>query len=313
MPLDPVFDQLLRTMPPLVGESDTVDQVRSKFAEVAASPAVTDAAPAVGSVRDVTVRGGDGPVGARVYRPDGEGEMPTVVYLHGGGYVVGSVDTHDLVCREICRQVGAVVVSVEYRLAPEHPFPAGLTDCVEATRWVAEHVSELGNDPARIAVAGDSAGGTFAAVTAQELALDEDGPDLAAQLLIYPATDVSRDYPSRAAFNEGYFLDRAALELFAEAYVTDLALLTDPRMSPILHPKLAQLPRTIVVTAEFDPLRDQGEAYAGELREAGVAVEERRFDGLIHGFLHFGPFVPAAGEAMAEICASLRQALGVAR
>ncbi|MDV6013715.1 alpha/beta hydrolase [Haloechinothrix sp. LS1_15] len=309
MPLDPVFEQLLPTMPPLVGESDTVEQVRQRFEEIAAHPIVVDAAPGVGSVRQITVTGAAGPIDARVYRPEREQPAPTVVYFHGGGYVIGSLDTHDLVCREICRQVGAVVLSVDYRLAPEHPFPSGLEDCLAATRWAAGHIDELGGDPSRLAVAGDSAGGTFAAVTAQELAVAGHAPALAAQLLIYPATDVSRDYPSREAFNEGYFLDSAALELFAEAYVTDLSLLPDPRMSPILHPKLAALPPTVVITAEYDPLRDQGEAYADAVEGSGVEVYRRRCEGLIHGFAHFGPFVPAAAAAVADSCAMLRAAL----
>lgn len=309
MPLDPVVEQLLESMPPLVDEAETVQQVRQRFAEVAASPALTEAAPAPASVHDTDVPGAEDPIGARVYRPADSGSRATVVYFHGGGYAIGNLDTHDLICREICRRLDAVVLSVSYRLAPENPFPAGFDDCLAATRWAAAHIDELGGDPALLAVAGDSAGGNLAAAVAQERCTRGEQPGIAAQLLIYPATDVSRDYPSRTEYGEGYFLDHRALELFASAYVTDLSWLADPRMSPITHTDLADLPPTVVVTAEFDPIRDQGEAYADALERAGVRVRRRRFAGLIHGFVHFGPFVPAAQAAVDETCSLLREVL----
>ncbi|MGH3520742.1 MAG: alpha/beta hydrolase [Haloechinothrix sp.] len=309
MPLDPIFDQLLTRMPSLVGEGDTVQAVRQRLLEITANPALAELGPKIEDVTDTEIPGADGPIGARTYRPGTDGAHPTVVFLHGGGFAIGSIATHDLMCREICRQVDAVVVSVDYRLAPENPFPASVEDCVAATRWVSDHIAELGGDPDRLALAGDSAGGNLAAVVAQEFAGDDNAPAIAAQLLIYPATDVSKDYPSRAEFAEGYFLDQSSLELFALAYVTDFALLLDPRMSPILFPKLESLPPTVVITAEFDPIRDQGEAYATALEEAGVPVTSRRFDGMIHGFIHFGPFVPAAQSAVDETCALLRETL----
>lgn len=309
MPLDPIFAQLLAGMPPLVGPGDTVQAVRQRLIEVAANPALAALGPQVGAVEDTELPGAAGPVEARIYRPGTPGPHPTVVFFHGGGFAIGTIGTHDLMCRELCRQVDAVVVSVEYRLAPEFPFPAGIEDSVAATWWVAEHIDELGGDAGRLAVAGDSAGGNIAAVVAQEFAGQESAPAIAAQLLIYPATDFSQDYPSRAEFGDGYFLDQPSLELFAQAYVTDLAHVLDPRLSPMLFAKLGSLPPTVVATAEFDPIRDQGEAYADALAEAGVAVRKRRFDGLIHGFIHFGPFVPAAQAAVDEICALLRDTL----
>lgn len=308
MPLDPIFEQLLLGMPSLVQPGESPSDVRQRFAELASSPVMTRLARKVGSVDDLEVTGAQGRLPARVYRPSSEGPHPTVVFFHGGAWFFGGPDSHDPVCREICRQVDVVVVAVDYRLAPEHPFPAAVEDCAAVTRWCAEHVADLGGDPERIAVAGDSAGGNLAAVVAQEFAGADEGPALAGQLLIYPATDVSKDYPSRELYSEGYFLDQGILDM-ATCYVTDLAQIVDPRVSPILHQKLGILPPTVVVTAEFDPIRDQGEAYADALDAAGVEVRSRRFDGLIHGFIHFGPFVPTAQSAIDETCAMFGELL----
>lgn len=309
MPLDPMFAALLGSMPPLVVEGETPQQLRQRFAELAANPALAGLVPTVGEVTDTQIPGAGGDLPVRIYRPDTDGPHATVAFFHGGGFVVGGIDTHDGFCRELCKQVDAVVVSVDYRLAPEHPFPAGAEDCVAAARWMAANIGELGGDPGRFGVAGDSAGGSFAAVVAQELAAAEADVAVTAQLLIYPGTDFTRDYPSREEFASGYFLDQAALSLFAKAYLTNFGVLADPRMSPIRYEKPQLLPRTVVVTAEFDPIRDQGEAYADVLAEAGVDVRRRRFDGVVHGFIHFGPFVPAAQAAVDETCTLFRAAL----
>lgn len=309
MPIDPIFEQLLLSIPPLVEKGDSAQLVRRRFDQLAANPTTARLAPSVGAVSEIEVSGGAGRIPARLYRPVSDGPHPTVVFFHGGAFFLGGLGTHDLVCRELCRQVDVVVVAVDYRLAPEHPFPAAVDDCVAATRWVAEHIAELGGDPERIALAGDSAGGNLAAVVAQEFAGVDDAPAIAAQLLIYPATNMSRDYPSRLAYGEGYFLDQPALDMAARAYFEERVDFRDPRISPIAYPKLDTLPPTVVVTAEFDPLRDQGEAYADALAEAGVPVRVRRFDGIIHGFIHFGPFVPAAQAAIDETCAMLREVL----
>lgn len=307
MPLDPAFAGLLSSLPPLVVEDATPQQIRQRFAELAANPALVERGRAVDTVADLEVDGADGRLPARVYRPGGQQARPTVVFLHGGGWVIGNLETHDGFCRELCAQVDAVVVSIDYRLAPEHRFPAGVQDCLAATRWAIDHVGELGGDAQQVVVAGDSAGGNLAAVVASQLA--GDGVRLAAQLLVYPATDISTDYPSRAQFAQGYFLEQNALELFLKSYVTDPGQVTDPRMSPLLFDRLELLPPTAVVTTEFDPLRDQGETYADALRAAGVPVRHRRFDGLVHGFAHFGPFVPAAQAAIDETCRLLREVL----
>ncbi|MGN6128914.1 MAG: alpha/beta hydrolase, partial [Nocardioidaceae bacterium] len=238
---------------------------------------------------------------ARVYRPGTEGALPTVVLFHGGGWVIGDLDTHDNMARSICRDCEAVVISVDYRLAPEAPFPAAVEDAVAATRWAAEHLAELGGSDV-LAVAGDSAGGNLAAVVAQQLR-DSSGPALAAQLLVYPATDVPGEYPSREENGEGYFLDVPTMEWFMEQYASEVESLTDPRLSPLQAPSLEGLPPAVVVTAEYDPLRDEGAAYAKALSAAGVRVDYREFDGMIHGFIDMGPHSTAAHKAVDETCA----------
>jgi acetyl esterase len=218
------------------------------------------------------------------------------VLFHGGGWVIGDLETHDNMARAIARDSRAVVVSVDYRLAPEAPFPAAVEDALAATRWAAAHLDELGGSPS-LAVAGDSAGGNLAAVVAQELRTE-----IAAQLLIYPATDMLGEHPSRTANGTGYFLETSTMEWFFGHYashVTDV----DARLSPVLADDLSGLPPAVVVTAEYDPLRDEGEAYAAALAAAGIRVEARRFDGMIHGFFDMGPASAAARDAVAETCA----------
>ena len=261
----------------------------------------------VASVEDLTLPGPAGDVPARVYRPGADGACPTVVFFHGGGYVIGDLDTHDNQARTLCREADAVVLSVGYRLAPEHPFPAGLHDCEAATRWAAEHVDDLGGDAARLAVAGDSAGGNLAAVVARR-ARDAGGPPLAAQLLIYPGTDHAGDYPSRTENAEGLFLTLEDVRWFSGHYV-GTADRSDPDVSPVLAADLEGVAPAVVVTAQYDPLRDEGEAYAQALQRAGVPVVLHRFDGLIHGFFDLAALSPAAADAVRETCAELRRAL----
>ena len=262
--------------------------------------------PEVASVADRTVPGGAGDLPARVYRPR-EGALPTVVLFHGGGWVIGDLDTHDLMARTIATRCEAVVVSVDYRLAPEAPFPAAVEDALAATRWAAEHLEELGGTPA-LAVAGDSAGGNLAAVVAQ--AFRDDGLELAGQLLVYPATDFTDDHPSRTENGEGYFLDTATMLWFAAQYVGHLteAELADPRLSP-LRGRLDGLAPAVVVVAQFDPLRDEGTAYADALRAAGVPVQVQTFDGLVHGFVDMGRHSRAAQAAVDETCRMFRAVL----
>jgi len=251
------------------------------------------------------VPGGAGERDARLYRPEGEGPWDTLVYLHGGGFVVGDLDTHDQTCRRLCRDVDVAVLAVDYRLAPEDPFPAGLEDALTATEWAAAHLTDLGGGE-RLAIAGDSAGGNLSAVVAQHL-----GDVLAAQLLIYPATDGLGDYPSKLENADGYFLTASMMEWFSGHYIpadTDLeAELT--RLAP-LHGDVSDVAPALLVTAEFDPLRDEGEAYAEVLRAAGVRVEVVRYDGLIHGFCDMVAMSTAAADAVTDINARFKALLG---
>lgn len=247
-------------------------------------------------------------VPVRVYRPDGDPPLPIAVTLHGGGFVHGSLDSHDAVSRRLANASGCVVVSVGYRLAPEHPFPAGVEDAFEATRWVAEHASELGGDPDRIAISGESAGGNLAAVVTL-LARDRGGPRLAFQLLVYPAVDMGGQYGSRTEFGEGYLLDLDDMRWYESNYLHDHAQRDDFRASPLRAPSLAGLPPALIITAEFDPLRDEGEVYGERLRQAGVPVRVSRYDGMVHGFFGMVGMLDRASEAMAEAGSALRDAL----
>ncbi len=307
MPVDPPIQGMLAMLEamqrPSLG-SGTPEEARRGFRMLTVDLRPAHTVVPVASTEDIEVPGAAGPLPARIYRPEAEGELPTIVFFHGGGFVIGDVDTHDNQCRVLCREAEAVVLSVGYRLAPEHPFPAAPEDCFAATRWAAEHVAELGGDAGRIAVAGDSAGGNLAAVTAL-MARDAGGPALAAQLLIYPGTDFEGGYPSETENAEGFFLTRADMEWFREQYLAG-ADPTDPLLSPVHCPDLAGLPPAVVITAEFDPLRDQGDAYARALEEAGVHVIARSYGGLIHGFFDLGALSPAAAEATDEVCADVR-------
>jgi len=237
--------------------------------------------PPVGAVSDRTIPGPTGEIPMRVYRPEGDGPVPTVVYFHGGGWVVGDLDTHDRPCRELCRTAGAVVVSVDYRLAPEHPFPAGVEDAYAATEWVAEHAEAVGGD-GRLAVAGDSAGGNLAAVVSL-MARDNDEPTIGHQVLLYPVID-DDVYDSTVEFSEGYGLDGSVGAWFDECYVPSEVHRANPLLYPMKACDHAGLPPATVITAGFDPLRDQGLAYADRLAEAGLSVTQENFPDMIHGF-----------------------------
>ena len=233
------------------------------------------AIPEVGAVRDTHCEGPHGRVALRVYRPIGAGAapaagaaLPGLVYCHGGGWTIGDLDTHDVLCRQLCNGAGAVVVAVDYRMGPEHPFPAAVDDCVAATRWVRHAAHELGVDAARLAVGGDSAGGNLAAVVAL-LARDAGDLPIAYQLLIYPATDMRCTHPSHAANGRGYLLETPTIVYYRGNYIDDEARWLDWRASPLLHADLTKLPPALVLTAGFDPLRDEGLDYADRLVAAG--------------------------------------------
>jgi acetyl esterase len=253
----------------------------------------------------------DGPAGLlklRIYTPAGRGPFPLLMFFHGSGFVLCSIDTHDGMCRNLAAGIGCVVVSVDYRLAPEHKFPAGLDDCLTATRWAAAHAAELGIDPTRIMLAGDSAGGNMAAVTAIRVR-DESGPTLCGQMLLYPVTDYhTPGTPSYAENADGYGLTRDTMEWFWGHYLKDPAEAENPYASPLRAPDLTRLPPAYVMSAEYDPLRDEAELYGERLRAARVTVEISRRPGMNHGFLFWVGVVAAADAAMSEACAWARQA-----
>jgi acetyl esterase len=263
----------------------------------------------VAEARDRALPGPAGEIPVRVYRSEAAPRRaPAVVYFHGGGWVIGSLDTHDGFCRALANRTAAVVVSVDYRLAPEHRFPAAPEDCYAALRWVAERGDEIGVDGSRVAVAGDSAGGNLAAAVAL-MARDRGGPRPRHQALIYPVTDHDFERPSYRENAEGYLLSRADMRWFWGHYLPEPERRADPYASPLRAEKLGELPPATVVTAEFDPLRDEGEAYAARLAEAGVPVECERYEGMIHGFVQLFPVFDAGRRATDRLGAILRAVL----
>jgi acetyl esterase len=251
---------------------------------------------------DRSVGGAEGLLRARVYVPDSvRGAAPGLVYFHGGGWVVGSIESHDRVCRALASRAGIVVASVDYRLAPEHRFPAAADDAVAATRWIFANASSLQMDPAAIAVGGDSAGGNLTAVVCQALRKDSLRP--AFQLLIYPGTDMTRSLPSHAMFTDSFFLSKAAADWYLGLYMGDTGLERDPRASPLFVDDLSGLPPALVITCGFDPLRDEGKAYADKMRAAGVEVESVCFEGQMHGVLMLGAAI-RDGARMIDLAAN---------
>lgn len=256
-----------------------------------------------------SIPGPAGEIAARLYRPyGGTDPRPLAVYYHGGGWVVGDLDTHDGVCRFLAVYAGVNVLSVDYRLAPEHRFPAAADDAFAAFRWAVAHAADLSSDASRVAVAGDSAGGNLAAVVSQR-ALREGGPKPAFQLLLYPVTDLSTKHESYRLFADGFFLTEKHMDWYRGHYLADESAGRDPMASPLLATELAGLPSAHVVTAGFDPLRDEGEAYARKLEAAGVAVTSKRYRGLIHGFVNTTTLGTASKRAMEEIALALREGL----
>ncbi|MCX7229137.1 MAG: alpha/beta hydrolase [Burkholderiales bacterium] len=312
MALDPqvraLLDQLVVGRPTL--NLLPVDVGRRAYAESSAKLIPKPTEPV--GVEDRSIDGPAGPLRVRVYTPvaqagSGEGARPLVVFFHGGGWVVCDLDTHDAVCRRLCLGSGAVVVSVDYRLAPEHRFPAAPDDCAAATRWAFANAAALGADPKRVVIAGDSAGGNLAAAVALRLR-DEGGPRAAGQLLVYPVTDHhTAGFASYVENAEGYGLTRDTMAWFWDHYLggpmdAAAAAALSPQAVPLRAADLRGLPPALVLTAGYDVLRDEGEAYATRLREAGVAVESERFDGMHHGFFNWGGVLDGADRAIARTC-----------
>jgi len=288
-------------------ESPPVSEVPQVRADMEAfAPALSGSGGPDVAREDRRIEGGRGSIPLRIYRP-GTADLPVLVYYHGGGWVLGSIESHDGLCAQLATDARCTVVSVDYRMAPEHPFPAAVDDAIDAFRWVREHAQGLGGDPARVAVGGDSAGGNLAAVVSQQCAaFGEPGPSL--QFLIYPATDLSRDSASHATYGEGFYLTRVRMEWFKDIYIP-LEERADVRASPLRSKEFTGQPPAQVITAGFDPLRDEGRAYADALEAAGVAVTYKNYEGLIHGFASMAGLIPAARAAYGDMVETFRALL----
>lgn len=311
MPLDltmkALLDQLSAQPGPKLYEVAAGD-ARAIFAGVLKAVGVQDAP--IGKLSNISCPGPGGEIPLRIYTPVAATSeaMPTLVYYHGGGFVVGDLDAYDGLCRTLANDAGIRVIAVDYRLAPEHKYPAAIEDAYAALIHIEANAAELGVDPNRIAVGGDSAGGAIAAVVTQ-LARDQGGPRLAFQLLLFPVTQIGEETGSLHNYAEGYFLDRATIDWFYECYLPVGADTHDPRISPLATPSAAGLPPAYVVTAEFDPLHDEGVRYAAMLRSAGVAVTAVDYPGLVHNFVYFQTVLPEAVRALNDAAAALRNAL----
>jgi len=300
MPLDPQLAEIVRLANANGGGAmDTSDVARLR--EVSRTSALAyGPGPKVRSVVDRAIPGPRGPVPIRIYAPEGD-PVGVVVFFHGSGFVIFDLDAYDRECGLLANGAGALVVSVDYALAPEQPFPAAFDDCVAATRWVAAHRAELGVAARPIALAGDSAGGNLVAAVSAALRADASCP-IACQALVYPVTDLANRSASYATNGKGYLLSTEAMEFFIDCYTPDPAQRLDPRASPLLARDFAGLPKTLVITAEYDPLRDEGEAYARKLEAAGVDATCVRYDGAVHGFFQMSNFI-ALGKDAVERCA----------
>ncbi len=310
MALDPQMQAVIEraaksALPPYYSVS--VAEARRLYKETRA--ALAPPAPEVGEVRDLAAPGPAGPIPLRLYRGLGaaaDTPLPLLVYFHGGGWTIGDLDTHDVVCRTLANKARCAVVATDYRMGPEHRFPAAVEDCIAATRWVAREAAALGVDAARMAVGGDSAGGNLAAVVSIALR-DTGGPQLAFQALVYPATDQRLDSASHAKFGAGYLLTRDNLVWFRDNYLRAEDY-DDWRASPLRAADLAHLPPAHIITAGYDPLLDEGRAYSERLRAAGVPVLYECFEGMAHGFLTMGGVLAAANHALSRVGQSLAQA-----
>jgi acetyl esterase/lipase len=304
MPIDPVMKLVLDALPMAsiaeVGYQEVRDAIRERLA---AMPPPAE----LPRVEDRTITGG---IKTRIYWPVSDpSDLPVVVFYHGGGWVIGDLDSHDATARAIAGGVGAVVVAVDYRLAPEHPYPAAVDDAFAALKWVSEHAAELGADPSRLAVAGDSAGGNLAAVVSQ-LARDAGGPPVKFQLLWYPATTLDFALPSMTENADAPVLTAADTFAFLELYLKGHDADARPAtLAPANAESLAGLPPAYIATAQYDPIRDDGVRYAELLRAAGVPVELHNAETLVHGYVSFGIAVPAAAEAVAKALEAVKAAL----
>ncbi|MEP7202444.1 MAG: alpha/beta hydrolase [Ilumatobacteraceae bacterium] len=307
MPIDPQVEGLLAEFAAL--GSPPIHQLSVADARIVAEgmTALAGDPIEVAAVDDITIPVDGAEIDARIYTPQGDGPYPIVMFFHGGGWVICGLDTHDNVARAICRDAEAVVVSVAYRMAPEFKFPTAAHDCFAATKWVAANATLLGADASRLAVCGDSAGGNLSAVVSQ-MARDEGGPAVSYAALIYPAVDMTRNGGSLDENAKGYFLETDGMEWFMNHYLAESER-ADVKASPLLHHNLVGLPDTFIATCEYDPLRDEGEAYGEALRANGVHVDQKRYDGLIHGAANMTGVLDGGRQLVADTAAHLRAAL----
>ena len=307
--VDPAVRTLLENLaaqgrPPL----ETLSPVEARAAAEEGIRAMGGTPEPVRSIEDLTIPGPLGDIAIRVYTPEEPGPRPAVVYYHGGGWVVCNLDTHQVVCSAIARRAGAVVVAVDYRLAPEHKFPAAVLDAYAGLQWTVANAERLGIDRNRISVGGDSAGGNLAAVVCLK-SRDEKGPAIASQILVYPVTDLSSfETFSYEEFKEEHYLTRAQMEWFRNHYLADPADAKNPYASPLLAPDLSRLPRAMIILAQCDPLLDEGDAYRERLRAAGSSADSTMYVGMIHPFFTLSGVIPQASRAIDQFAEAVRRA-----
>ena len=305
MPLDPQVKQVMESVAALgLPAAHTVSPEEAR-ANAKVRPRAPG--PEVAKVEDRTIPGPDGGLPVRIYTPEGAGPFPILAWYHGGGWVVGDLESADASARNLCVGGNCVVVSVDYRLAPETKFPGPAEDCWAATTWAVKNAASINGDASRLAVGGDSAGGNLAAAISL-MAADRGGLEIALQLLVYPVTDADFDTVSYGENGDGYSLTKATMQWYWDHYLSSSEDASNPYAAPLRAKSLAGQPPALVITAEYDPLRDEGEAYAKRLREAGVAATATRYDGMIHGFFNMGAVVDKGRQAVDEASAALRNA-----
>ena len=307
MPLDPQAEALLKSMeesdaPPF--NACTPEEARIMYDQ--GSELVRGEPPIPHAIETLEIPGKDGLIKSWVYKPDEGKDLPVLVFFHGGGFVIGSLKSHDTVCRSLCVEAHCIVVAVDYRLAPENKYPAALDDAWAATQWIASHANSLGGDPYRLAVGGDSAGGCLAAAVTL-LAKESGALKICKQLLIYPCTDMTRKFESHKTFAEGYRLTSDLIEWFYGHYFLKQDDLEDWKASPLYSTEFADLPAAFIISAGFDPLQDEAKAYAKKLSEAGVQTKHSHYAGMLHGFITMPGIMDKAKEALSECASELRR------
>ena len=306
MSLDPQAEALLKNMeesgaPPF----NKVSPAEARIMYDQGSELVRGDPPEPHSIENIDIPGKDGKIAAWAYRPSESKNLPTLVFFHGGGFVIGSLKSHDTVCRSLCIEAQCLVISIDYRLAPENKYPAALDDAWTATTWIANNIESLGGDANHLAVAGDSAGGCLAAAVSL-LAKESGSPDICKQILVYPCTDMSARFDSHLEFGDGYRLTSELLEWFYNHYFSEKDDIMHWKASPLNAQDFTQLPPTFIISAGFDPLQDEAKAYAEKLKNAGVQVKLSHYEGMMHGFITMPGVIDKAKEALNECAEELK-------